>query len=51
MNIDNDILSEIHKKLLAKQMGELKLPKTSLVFTEHCSNKLIKMMTDEEQNP
>ena len=40
-------MSEIHKKLLAKYKGERKLPTTTLVFTDHCSNKLIKLMTDE----
>ena len=46
VKLDNNIMSEIHKKRLAKNKGELKLPTTPLVFTEHCSNKLIKLMTD-----
>ena len=49
MKFDNNIKSEIHKKHLAKYKGELKLPTTPLVFTEHCSNKLIKLMTDGDK--
>ena len=49
MKFDNDIISEIHKKLLAKYKGELKLPTTPLVFTDHCFSKLIKLMTDENK--
>ena len=51
LNFDNDTMSEIHKKLLAKYKGELKLPATPLVITEHCSNKLINLMTDEDKVP
>ena len=39
LNFNNDIMSDIHKKLLAKYKGDLKLPDTPLSFTEHCSNK------------
>ena len=48
-NFDNDTMSEIHKNLLAKFNEELKLPAFPLAFTEHCSNKLIKLMTDEDK--
>ena len=49
LNFDNDIISEIDKKILAKYIGELKLPSTPLVLTEHCSKKLLKLMTNEEK--
>ena len=49
LNFENDNMSEIHKKLLAKYKGELKLPATPLVITEHCSNKLINLMTDKDK--
>ena len=49
MKFENDIMSEIHQKLLTKYKGELKLPSSLLVFTDHCSNKLIRMMTDEDK--
>ena len=39
-------MSDIHKKLLTKYKGDLKLPDTPLSLTEHCSNKLIRLMTD-----
>ena len=42
-------MSDIHKKLLAKYKGDLKLPDTPLSLTEHCSNKLIRLMTDEDK--
>ena len=42
-------MSDIHEKLLAKYKGDLKIPDTPLSFTEHCSNKLIRLMTDEEK--
>ena len=45
----NDTMSEIHKKNFAKYKGGLKLPAFPLVFTEHCSNKLIKLMTDDDK--
>ena len=49
LSFDNNITSEIHKKLLAKYKGELKFPNTPLVFTEHYSNKLIKIKTDDDK--
>ena len=49
VKFENDIMSEIHQKLLTKYKGELKLPSFPLVFTDHCSNKLIRMMTDEDK--
>ena len=49
LNFNNDIMSDIHEKLLAKYKGDLKIPDTPLSFTEHCSNKLIRLMTDEEK--
>ena len=49
MKFDNDIMSEIHKKFLSKYKGELKLLTTPLVFTDHCSNKWIKMIIDEDK--
>ena len=42
-------MSDWHKKLLAKYKGDLKLPDTPLSLTDHCSNKLIKLMTDEDK--
>ena len=42
-------MSDLHKKLLAKYKGDLKLPDTPLSLTNHCSNKLIKLMTDEHK--
>ena len=47
LNFNNDIMSDIHKKLLVKYKGDLKLPDTPLSFTGNCSNKLIRLMTDE----
>ena len=49
LNSDNDTMSDVHKKLLAKYKGDLKLPDTPLSFTEHCSNKIITLMTDEDK--
>ena len=49
MKLDNNIMSEIHKKRLAKYKKELKLPTAPLVFTEDCSNKLIELMTDGDK--
>ena len=49
MNFHNDTMSDLHKKLLAKYKGDLKLPDTPLSLTDHCSNKLIKLMTDEDK--
>ena len=49
LNFDNDIMSDIHKQILAKYKGDLKLPDTPLSFTEHCSNKLMRLMTDEDK--
>ena len=42
-------MSDLHKKLLAKYKGDLKLPDTPLSLTDHCSKKLIKLMTDEDK--
>ena len=39
LNFDNEIMSDIHKNLLAKYKGDLKLPDTPLSFTEHGSNR------------
>ena len=39
------------KKVLATYTGDLKLPTIPLAFTEHCSNKLIKLMTDDDKMP
>ena len=49
LNFNDDIMSDIHKKLLAKYKGDLKLPDIPLSLTEHCSNKLIRLMTDEDK--
>ena len=49
LKFDNDKKDEIHKKLLARYKGDLKLPTTPVAFTEHCSKKLIKLMTDEDK--
>ena len=49
VKFDSDIMSERHQKLLTKYKGELKLPSSPLVFTDHCLNKLIRMMTDEDK--
>ena len=40
---------DIHKKLLAKYKGDLKLPDTPSSFIEHCSNRLIRLMTEEDK--
>ena len=40
-------MSDLHKKLLAKYKGDLRLPENPLSLSDHCSNKLIKLMTDE----
>ena len=42
-------MSDLHKKFLAKYKGDLKLPDTPLSLADHCSNKLIKLMTDEDE--
>ena len=42
-------MSDVHKKLLAKYKGDLKLPGTPLSFTKNCSNKIITLMTDEDK--
>ena len=47
MKFDNDTMTGIHKKLLAKYKGDLKLRVTPLSFKENCSNRLIRLMTDE----
>ena len=49
LNFNNDIMSDIHKKLLAKYKGDLRLPDNPLSLSDHCSNKLIKPMTDEDK--
>ena len=49
LNFNNDTMSDLHKKLLAKYKGDLKLPDTPLSLTDHCSNKLIKLMTGEDK--
>ena len=41
---ENDIMSEMHQKLLTKYKGEQKLPSSPLVFADLGSNKLIRMM-------
>ena len=42
-------MSDLHKKLLAKYTGDLRLPDNPLSLSDHCSNKLIKLMTDEDK--
>ena len=42
-------MSDLHKKLLAKHKGDLRLPDNPLSLTDHCSNELIKLMTDEDK--
>ena len=42
-------MSDLHKKLLAKYKGDLRLPDNPLWLTHHCSNKRIKLMTDEDK--
>ena len=42
-------MSDLHKKLLAKYKGDLRFPDNPLSLTDHCSNKLIKLMTDEDK--
>ena len=49
LNFNNDLMLDIHKKLLTKYKGDLNLPDTPLSLTEHCSNKLIRLMTDEDK--
>ena len=49
LNFDNDTMTEINRKLLAKYKGDLKIPAMPLAFRENCSNKLIKRMTDEDK--
>ena len=49
LNFNNDIMSDIHQKLLTKYKGDLKLPDTPLSLTDHCSNKLIRLMADEDK--
>ena len=48
LNINNDIMSDIRKKLLTKYKGDLKLPDIPLSLTENCSNKQIRLITDED---
>ena len=49
LNFNNDTMSDIHKKLLANYKEDLKLPDTPLSLTDHCSNKLIRLKTDEDK--
>ena len=49
LNFNNDVMSDIHKKLLTKYKRDLKLLDNPLSLTDHCSNKLIRLMTDEEK--
>ena len=49
LNFHNDIMSDIHKKLLARYKGDLKLPDTPLSYSEYCSNRLIRLMADEDK--
>ena len=42
-------MSDLHKKLLAMYKGDLRLPDNPLSLSDHCSNKLIKLMTDEDK--
>ena len=42
-------MSDLHQNLLTKYMGELKLSSSPLVFTDHFSNKIIRMMTEEDK--
>ena len=42
-------MSDIHKKLLARYKGDLKLPDTPLSYSEYCSNRLIRLMADEDK--
>ena len=42
-------MSDLHKKLLAQYKGDLRLPDNPLSLSDHCSNKLIKLMTDEDK--
>ena len=49
LNLNNDIMSDTHKNLLLNYKGDLKLPDTPLSLTEHSSNKLIRLMTDEDK--
>ena len=49
MNFNKDTMSDLHKKLLGKHKVDLKLPDTPLSLTDYCSNKLIKLMTDEDK--
>ena len=50
LNFNNDTMSDLHKKLLAKYKGDLKLPDIPLSLTDHCSNKLIKLMSEETKS-
>ena len=42
-------MSDLHKKLLAKYKGDLRSPDNPLSLSDHCSNKLIELMTDEDK--
>ena len=49
LNFNNDTMSDLHKKLVVKYKGDLRLPDNPLSLTDQCSNKLIKLMTDEDK--
>ena len=49
LSFENDIMTDIHKKILAKNKGNLKLPDTQLTFTQHRSNRIIRVITDEDK--
>ena len=42
-------MSDLQKKILSKNNGDLSLPDNPLSFSDHCSNKLIKLMTDKDK--
>ena len=42
-------MSDLQKKLLVKYKGDLKLPDTPPSLKDHCSNKLMKLMTDQDK--
>ena len=43
-------MSQIHKTLLTKYKRDIKLPSSGLSYAEHCSNKLIELMTNDDKN-
>ena len=42
-------MSQIHKILLSKNKRDLKLPSSPSSFADHCSTKLIQLMTNEDK--